>query len=266
MTPRLGHDWVMTETADVIVVGAGVQGASLAFHLRGAASGSSSSNATRSRPARPGARPGSSGCTTTSRATPVSRGPRSRTSSAGRIWSAPVTAASCRPGSCSVSPRRSPTRSAPTSRCSKRSASTRGSSTPAEVGELVPGAVTDDIGIGASSPRRAMPTRRHGGGVPRGRRADGARFVQGCRVTRRGGRRRVVVGVETDRGRFDAPVVVDVAGAWAAGLAGRSASRCRSRRGGTTLRSSACLPAAGRTSRSSSTRSTRSYFRPEGTT
>ena len=28
-----------------------------------------------------------------------------------------------------------------------------------------------------------------------------------------------VVGVETDRGRFDAPVVVDVAGAWAAGLA-----------------------------------------------
>ena len=31
--PADAHDWRMTETADVIVVGAGVQGASLAFHL-----------------------------------------------------------------------------------------------------------------------------------------------------------------------------------------------------------------------------------------
>ena len=45
------HHWRMVETADVIVVGAGVQGASLAFHLarRGAASSSSSADRRRGR-------------------------------------------------------------------------------------------------------------------------------------------------------------------------------------------------------------------------
>jgi sarcosine oxidase subunit beta len=49
--------------------------------------------------------------------------------------------------------------------------------------------------------------------------AHGARLVQGCTVTgvRTDGSR--VVGVATSRGPFDAPVVVDAAGAWAGPLA-----------------------------------------------
>lgn len=49
--------------------------------------------------------------------------------------------------------------------------------------------------------------------------AHGARLIQGCTVTgvrTDGGR---VVGVDTSRGPFDAPIVVDVAGAWAGRLA-----------------------------------------------
>jgi glycine/D-amino acid oxidase-like deaminating enzyme len=49
--------------------------------------------------------------------------------------------------------------------------------------------------------------------------AHGARLIQGCTVSdvRTDGSR--VVGVTTSRGAFDAPVVVDVAGAWAGTLA-----------------------------------------------
>ncbi|OGN87249.1 MAG: hypothetical protein A2X23_07260 [Chloroflexi bacterium GWC2_73_18] len=49
-------------------------------------------------------------------------------------------------------------------------------------------------------------------------RGVGAHLVQGCRVsgvTVEGGR---VSGVETDRGSYSAPIVVDCAGAWAAGI------------------------------------------------
>jgi sarcosine oxidase subunit beta len=49
--------------------------------------------------------------------------------------------------------------------------------------------------------------------------ARGARLIQGCAVTGvrvAGGR---VVGVETPRGAFDAPIVVDAAGAWAGRVA-----------------------------------------------
>ena len=90
-----------------------------------------------------------------------------------------------------------------------------------EIARLVPGAVTDDIGIAAYEPRSgyADPTGTAAGFLAAAR-GFGTRFVGGCQVgavTVAGG---VVVGVETDRGSFAAPVVVDVAGAWAAGLAG----------------------------------------------
>ena len=93
----------MVETADVIVIGAGVQGASLAFHLarRGARPSSSSSGAP-SRPARPVGRAVSSGCTTTS--SPDARNAcesPSRGSATGPSGSA-ATAASRPPASSSI--------------------------------------------------------------------------------------------------------------------------------------------------------------------
>jgi sarcosine oxidase subunit beta len=91
---------------------------------------------------------------------------------------------------------------------------------PAEVVHLVPGAVTDDIGVAAYEPESgyADPSGTASGFLDAAR-ASGARFVHGCRVDAVAVEADAVVGVETDRGRFAAPVVVDVAGAWAAGLA-----------------------------------------------
>lgn len=92
---------------------------------------------------------------------------------------------------------------------------------PAEVARIFPGIVTDDIAVAAYEPESgyADPTATAAGFLAAARR-DGAQFVHGCRVDRvtlEGGR---VTGVETDGGRYTAPVVVDVAGAWAAELAG----------------------------------------------
>ena len=91
---------------------------------------------------------------------------------------------------------------------------------PTEVGRLVPGAATDDITVAAyeAGSGYADPSGTAAGflAAARGR---GATVIQGCRVDAvlvEGGS---VVGVDTDRGRFASPVVVDVAGAWAADLA-----------------------------------------------
>ena len=91
---------------------------------------------------------------------------------------------------------------------------------PAELAELVPGMRVDDITVAAHEPRSgyADPSATTAGFLAAARN-DGAQFVAGCRVdavTVDGGR---VSGVETSRGRFAAPVVVNVAGAWAAPLA-----------------------------------------------
>ncbi len=91
---------------------------------------------------------------------------------------------------------------------------------PAEVGDIVPGMVTEDIVAAAYEPESgyADPTMTASGLVAAARR-HGARLVQGCAVTGvvvDGDR---VAGVDTGRGRFGAPVVVDAAGAWAAELA-----------------------------------------------
>jgi sarcosine oxidase subunit beta len=91
---------------------------------------------------------------------------------------------------------------------------------PADVAELIPGAATDDIAVAAYEPRSgyADPFGTAAGFLEAARR-HGARYVRGCRVVAVTLDGEVVSGVETDQGRFAAPVVVDVAGAWAAGLA-----------------------------------------------
>jgi sarcosine oxidase subunit beta len=91
---------------------------------------------------------------------------------------------------------------------------------PADMALLVPGIVTDDVVAGAYEPQSgyADPTGTAAGFLAAARRA-GARYTSGCRVDAlaRDGER--VVGVDTDRGRFEAPIVVIAGGAWSAELA-----------------------------------------------
>ena len=92
--------------------------------------------------------------------------------------------------------------------------------TASEVAELVPGAVVDGIGVGAFEPQSgyADPSGTAAGFLEAARRR-GARYTHGCRVTGVAVERERVVGVDSDRGRLTARVVVDAAGAWAAALA-----------------------------------------------
>jgi sarcosine oxidase subunit beta len=88
------------------------------------------------------------------------------------------------------------------------------------VGELLPGAVVDDVVQAAWEPRSgyadpSMTTAT----LLAAAKARGARLLTGCAVTGvrvAGGR---VVGVDTGRGPIDTPIVVDAAGAWAGSLA-----------------------------------------------
>jgi glycine/D-amino acid oxidase-like deaminating enzyme len=91
---------------------------------------------------------------------------------------------------------------------------------PQEVADLFPGMVTDDIAAAAYEPESgyADPTAVATSFMAAAR-LHGARLMQGCRVDRVTLENGRVDGVETDRGRFAAGVVVDVAGAWAAELA-----------------------------------------------
>lgn len=90
----------------------------------------------------------------------------------------------------------------------------------AEVAERVPGMVVDDVELAAWEPQSgyADPTMSTtsllAAAVDRG-----ARLVTRCEVSEvlTDGDR--VVGVETSRGRYDAPIVVNAAGAWAGPLA-----------------------------------------------
>ena len=89
-----------------------------------------------------------------------------------------------------------------------------------EVRRLLPGIQIEDDQVAAFEPLSgyADPTQSTGS-MMAGAVARGARLVQGCSVSRvrvAGGR---VVGVSTSRGDFDAPVVVDSAGAWAGRVA-----------------------------------------------
>lgn len=91
---------------------------------------------------------------------------------------------------------------------------------PAEVSRLVPGIVTDDVVAAAYEPHSgyADPTGTATGFLAAARRA-GARFIGGCRVSALALDGDRVVGVESERGRFEAPAVVVAGGAWSAELA-----------------------------------------------
>lgn len=91
---------------------------------------------------------------------------------------------------------------------------------PADVAELFPGCQTDDIEVAAYEPRSgyADPSGSTAGFLAAAR-AHGARLEQGRSaraVSVKGGR---VAGVETDAGVYEAPVVVNAAGPWAGALA-----------------------------------------------
>jgi sarcosine oxidase subunit beta len=91
---------------------------------------------------------------------------------------------------------------------------------PAGIAAVVPGIVLDGIAAGAWEPESgyADPTSTSSGFLEAARR-DGATLLAGCRVDRivvAGDR---VVGVDTDRGPYHAAAVAIVAGAWSAELA-----------------------------------------------
>jgi sarcosine oxidase subunit beta len=208
------------ETADVIVVGAGVQGASLAFHLAGR-----------------GAR-----VLVVERET-TAAGATGRSSGFVRMhydlesdarlawlsfpyfldWQGHVGAGDCafvRTGFLQIfSPELADAVAANVATHQRIGIETR-TVTAREVGELVPGAVLDGIGIGAFEPESgyADPSGTAAGFLE-GARRRGASYLHGCRVTGVAVEGDRVVGVDSDRGRLAAPVVVDAAGAWAAALA-----------------------------------------------
>ena len=85
-----------------------------------------------------------------------------------------------------------------------------------DVKRLAPGLITDDIEIAAYEPESgyAMPSDT-ANALMNAARVKGARLVQDCVVNRirtAGGK---ITGVETSQGFFSAPVVVNAAGAWA---------------------------------------------------
>jgi len=88
------------------------------------------------------------------------------------------------------------------------------------VTSLMPGIRVDDVAVAAHEPESgyADPTGTAAGFLAAARRL-GARYVGGCLVTAVATDGDRVIGVDTDRGRVSAPVVVDVAGAWAGVLA-----------------------------------------------
>jgi sarcosine oxidase subunit beta len=89
-----------------------------------------------------------------------------------------------------------------------------------EVRRILPGIVIADDQLAAFEPNSgyADPTQTTSS-LMAAAVARGARLIQGCTVTgvRADGSR--VIGVHSTRGRFDAPIVVNVAGAWAGALA-----------------------------------------------
>jgi len=218
--PDKAHHERMIETADVIVVGAGVQGASLAFHLT-----------------RRGARVlvlerESVAAGATGRSSGFVRMHYDLESDARlawasfpyfRSWQDLVGAGDCgfvRTGFMQVMPGALADQLRANVLMHQAIGITTRLVEPAEVDRFVPGAVTDDIAIAAyeSESGYADPSGTAAGFLAAAR-ERGARFIQGCQVSAVLTEGDAVIGVETDHGRFAAPVVVDVAGAWAAGLA-----------------------------------------------
>ncbi len=209
----------MDETADVVVIGAGVQGASLAFHL-----------------ARRGAR------VTVVERSAVAAGATGRSSGFVRMhydleaesrlawaslpyfreWAERVGDGSCdfvRTGFVQLVPPEMADRLRANVAMHRRIGIETSVVGPDDVARLIPDVVTDDIVAAAYEPQSgyADPTATASGFLAAARRR-GARYLAGtrARVVVEGDR---VAGADTDRGRIAAPVVVDAAGAWAAEVA-----------------------------------------------
>ncbi|MGZ3588080.1 MAG: NAD(P)/FAD-dependent oxidoreductase [Candidatus Limnocylindrales bacterium] len=210
----------MTETADVVVIGAGVQGASLAFHLAGR-----------------GAR-----VLVVERDT-IAAGATGRSSGFVRMhydlesearlawasfpyfraWSERVGSGECgfvRTGFLQLVPEGLAEHLRANVAMQQRVGITTQVATRDEVAGLVPGAVTEDIGAAAFEPESgyADPSGTAAGFLAAAR-SRGAQVRQRCRVesvTLDGDR---VTGIATEAGPIAAPVVVDAAGAWAAEIA-----------------------------------------------
>lgn len=210
----------MTETADVIVVGAGVQGASLAFHL---------------------ARRGAS-VIVVERET-IAAGATGRSSGFVRMhydlesesrlawlsfpyfrsWSDVVGAGDpgfVRTGFLHVMPETLADAMRANVAMQQRLGIPTRTVEPAEIARLVPGAVTDGLAVGAYEPESgyADPSGTAAGFLSAAR-GLGARLVQGSRVRSIAVEGDAVTGVDTDQGRIAAPIVAIAVGAWAAELA-----------------------------------------------
>jgi sarcosine oxidase subunit beta len=92
--------------------------------------------------------------------------------------------------------------------------------TAADVKAIAPCLATDDFELAAYEPESgyADPAATTAS-LLEAARARGARLIQPCRVTGIRTSRGKVTGVQTDRGDFDAPVIVDAAGPWAGEVA-----------------------------------------------
>jgi len=210
----------MQRTADIIVVGAGVQGASLAFHL--AERGADVLVVERS--------------TAASGATGRSSGfvrmhydleSEARLAWASlpyfRDWAERVGAGDCAFVKCGFL-QLVPAAIADSLRANVAMLQGAGIETrvvdAAEVAELVPGAETDDIVAAAWEPLSgyADPSGTATGFLA-GAKARGVAVVQGCSVASVAVEGSRVVGVDTDQGRFSGGIVVNAAGAWAGALA-----------------------------------------------
>ena len=216
---RRAHHAGMAETADVIIVGAGVHGASLAFHLA-------------ERGVRPlvvekatlagGATGRSSGLVRMHYDVEAEARLAWRSSAYFRDWAHRVG------GECSfttvgflqmVPPGEVPALRANTAMQQRIGIQTRLVEAD-DVRGLLPGIEIEDDQLAAFEPLSgyADPTQATSS-LMAAAIAGGARLVQGCAVT---GVRVVgdqVAGVDTSRGPFDAPIVVDAAGAWAGRVA-----------------------------------------------
>jgi sarcosine oxidase subunit beta len=210
----------MNEKADVIVVGAGVQGASLAFHL--AQRGSRVLVLERAAVAA-GATGRSSGFVRMHY--DLESESRLAWASFGyfRDWSTVVGAGDCgfvRTGFLQLVPEGLADSLRANVEMHQRIGIDSRVVGPGEIADLIPDAVTDDVAVGAYEPASgyADPSGTAAGFLAAARQS-GARVIQGCRAQSVLIEGEAVAGVETDRGRFEAPVVVDAAGAWAAELA-----------------------------------------------
>ena len=209
----------MSETADVVVIGAGVQGASLAFHL--ARRGAAVVVVERSSVAA-GATGRSSGFVRMHYDVEA----ESRLAWASlpyfRDWAGQVGEGSCdfvHTGFVQLVPPSLADALRANVAMHRRVGIDASLIGPDEVARLIPGVVTDDVEVAAYEPLSgyADPTATASGFLAAARRA-GARYVGGAqaRVIVEGDR---VVAVESDKGRIATPVAVDAAGAWAAEVA-----------------------------------------------